>query len=100
MTLCNNSDQTWFSDALTSARPLRGHQNPRLLGSGFNTALGVQQMLMHRKSCLISILEFHYKQVYSSLTQIPIFRNIQGVNTVILYKQGSYRQVCVKCKDF
>ena len=22
MTLCNNNDQTWFSDTLTSARPL------------------------------------------------------------------------------
>ena len=24
MTLCNNNDQTWFSDKLTSARPLGG----------------------------------------------------------------------------
>ena len=24
MTLCNNNDQTWFSDTLTSARPLVG----------------------------------------------------------------------------
>ena len=24
ITLCNNNDQTWFSDTLTSARPLEG----------------------------------------------------------------------------
>ena len=30
MTLCNNNDQTWFSDTLTSARPLVGVLNPRL----------------------------------------------------------------------
>ena len=49
MTLCNNNDQTWFSDTLTSARPLGGPQNPRLSGSGFNITLRVQQMLMHNK---------------------------------------------------
>ena len=43
--LCNNNDQTCFSDTLTSAGPLSG--------SGINTSLGAQQMLMHRKSCLI-----------------------------------------------
>ena len=41
MTLYNNNDQTWFSDTLTSARPLSG--------SSFNSTLGVQQVLMHRK---------------------------------------------------
>ena len=56
MTLCNNKDQTWFSDTLTSARPLGGHSNPRLSGSGFNATLWVQQMLMHRKTCLIPIM--------------------------------------------
>ena len=43
ITLCNNSDQTLFSHKLASARPLRG-----LSGLGFNTILGVQQMLNHR----------------------------------------------------
>ena len=56
MTLCNNNDQTCFSDVLTYARPLRSRYNPRLSGSGFNTTLWVQQMLIHRKTCLIPIV--------------------------------------------
>ena len=44
------NDQTCFSDTLTSARPLMGCKNPRLSGSGFNTPLGVQQMLMNKKN--------------------------------------------------
>ena len=32
--LCNNNDQTWLTDTLTSARPLGGRENPRLSGSG------------------------------------------------------------------
>ena len=55
MFLCNNSYQTCFSDTLTSAGPLGMCWNPHLSDSGFNTSLGAQQMLMHRKSCLISI---------------------------------------------
>ena len=55
MTLCNNNDETWFSNTLTSAKPLVCHLNPRLSGSGFNTTMGVQQILMHRKTCLIPI---------------------------------------------
>ena len=31
--------QSWFSDTLISARPLRGSHNPRLSGLGFNTTL-------------------------------------------------------------
>ena len=57
MTLCNNNDQTWFSDTLTSARPLGDSWNPRLSGSGFNTTLGVQQMLMHRKNVFDPYIE-------------------------------------------
>ena len=57
---CNNSDQTCFSDTLTSAGPLGRCWNPRLSGSGFNTSLGTQQMLMHRKSCLIPIVEYRF----------------------------------------
>ena len=56
MTLCNNNDQTWFFDQLTSAGPLGVVKNPRLLSSGFNITLGVQQMLMHRKTSLTPIL--------------------------------------------
>ena len=61
MCLCNNSDQTCFSDILTPAGPLGRCWNPRLSGSGFNTSLGAQQMLMHRKVCLIPILKLNIK---------------------------------------
>ena len=54
--LCNNSDQRCFSDTLTSAGPLGRCWNPRLSGSSFNTSLGIQQILMHRKSCWIPIM--------------------------------------------
>ena len=57
MSLCNNNDQTWISETLTSARSLGGRYNPRLSGSGFNSILWIQQMLMHRKTCLIPILK-------------------------------------------
>ena len=36
--------------------------NPRLSGTGFNTSLGAQRMLMHSKSCLIPILILTYEQ--------------------------------------
>ena len=48
--LCNNSDQICFSDILISTGSLGRCWNPRLSCSGFNTSLGTQQMLMHRKS--------------------------------------------------
>ena len=56
MTSCNNNDQTWFSDALTSAEPLWGSLKPLPFRLGFQLTLGVQQMLMHRKTCLIPIV--------------------------------------------
>ena len=50
--LCNNSDQTCFSDTLTSAVPLGTSGDVEILsGSSFNISLGAQQMLMHRKLC-------------------------------------------------
>ena len=58
MTLCNNTDKTWFSDTLTSARPLGGCYNSCLSGLGINTILGVQQIFMHRETCLKPILSF------------------------------------------
>ena len=57
--LCNNSDQMWFSNTFTSAGPLERCWNPHLSGSGFTTALRVQQMLMYRKSCLIPIIHMY-----------------------------------------
>ena len=68
MTLCNNNDQTCFSDALTSAGPLGGPLNPYLSGSGFNITLGVQQMLMRRKTCLIPIL---LKEEPANVNKLP-----------------------------
>ena len=35
VTLCNNNDQTWFSDTLTSARPLRVVLKPSPFRLGF-----------------------------------------------------------------
>ena len=35
----NDLMQLWFSDTLSSARPLRGSNNPRLSGLGLNTTL-------------------------------------------------------------
>ena len=53
--LCNNSDQTCFSDTLTSAGSFGRCWNHHLSGSGINTSLGAQHILMHRKSCLSRI---------------------------------------------
>ena len=36
MTLCNNNDLTWFSDTLTSARPLRGPADVNALKNMFD----------------------------------------------------------------
>ena len=53
---CNNSDQTWFFNALTFARSLGRCWKPRLEAAVFNTSLGTWRMLMHEKPCLIPIL--------------------------------------------
>ena len=47
MILCNNNNQTCFSDTLTLAIPVGGCST---------SPSGVQQMLMHRTTCLIPIL--------------------------------------------
>ena len=54
--LCNNSDRTWFFNALTFARSLGRCWKPRPPASVFNTSLGTWRMLMHEKPCLIPIL--------------------------------------------
>ena len=53
--LCNNSDRTRFSNALTFARSLGRCWKPRPLVSVFNTSHGTWRMLMHKKTCLIPI---------------------------------------------
>ena len=60
--LCNNSDRTWFFNALTFAKSLGRCWKPRPPASVFNTSLGTWRMLMHEKTCLIPIA--HYNNVY------------------------------------
>ena len=63
--LCNNSDQTLFSNTLTFARSLGSYRKPRPSASVFNTSLGSWQTLMHKKPCLILIvLEVYHKPNY------------------------------------
>ena len=47
--LCNNSDRTWFFNALTFARSLGRCSKPRK-AAVFNTSLGTWRMLMHEKT--------------------------------------------------
>ena len=54
--LCNNSDWTWFFNALTFARSLGRCWKPWPSASVFNTSHGTWRMLMHEKPCLIPIL--------------------------------------------
>ena len=51
--LCNNSDRTWFFNALTFARSLGRCWKPRPSASVFNTSHGTWWILMHEKPCLI-----------------------------------------------
>ena len=55
--LCNNSDRTWFLNALTFARSLGRCWKPRPPASVFNTYLGTWRMLMHEKPYLIPIIK-------------------------------------------
>ena len=66
MFLCNNSDRTWFSNALTFARSLGKSLKPRSSTSVFNTSLGTWQILMHGKPCLIPILTFILCRIVTS----------------------------------
>ena len=54
--LCNNSNQTWFFNALTFARSLGRCWKPRPLASVFNTSHRIWRMLMHEKPCLIPVV--------------------------------------------
>ena len=48
--LCNNSDRTWFFNALTFARPP---------ASVFNISHGTWRVLVHEKPCLIPLFIFY-----------------------------------------
>ena len=54
--LCNNSDHTWFSNALTFVRSLGKCEKRRSVISVFNTSLGTWQMLMHEKKTFLSFI--------------------------------------------
>ena len=53
---CNNSDRTWFFNALTFTRSLGRCWKPRPSASVFDISLGTGRMLMHVKPCLIPII--------------------------------------------
>ena len=98
MTLCNNDDQTWFSDALTSARPLGDRKTPRISGSGFNTTLGVQQMLIHRKKGLIPIVvnRFYCMAIFHSQTRRHMINDFKA-EQMLFHSDASKYQHKFKC---
>ena len=83
--LCNNSDRTWFFNALTFARSLERCWKPRPSASVFNTSHGTWRMLMHEKPCLIPIfmqLNWLKEQLYTSLKTIAGIRRIDFPSAV------------------
>ena len=48
--LCNNSDRTWFFNALTFARSFGRSWKPRPAASVFNISHGTRRMLMHERN--------------------------------------------------
>ena len=54
--LCNDSDRTWFFNALTFARSLGRCWKQRPPATVFNTSHGTWRMLMHENPCLIPII--------------------------------------------
>ena len=62
--LCNDSDQTWFSDAFTSAGPLGMCWNIRLSGSGFQHLPWFPADVNAYITCLIPILKDNFLQIY------------------------------------
>ena len=60
--LCNNSDQTWFFNALTFARSIGRCWKLRPSALVFNTSNGTWRMLMYEKPCLIPISALARKQ--------------------------------------
>ena len=81
--LCNNSDRTWFFNALTFARSLGRCWKPRPLASVFNTSHGTWRMLMHEKPCLIPITKFGtmtVKNIQWSVSINECCRSHQGSN--------------------
>ena len=68
--LCNNSDRTWFFNALIFARSLGRCWKPQPSASVFNTFHGTWWMLMHEKPCLIPILSTLYVQCTNLLVSL------------------------------
>ena len=74
ISLCNNNDQTCFSDTLTSTEHL---------WLGFNIFLGAQQMLMHRKSCLIPIVKRNFSPLINKTSLMMLLQNVMGYIFII-----------------
>ena len=70
--LCNNSDWTWFFNALTFARSLGKCWKPRPSASVFSTSHGTWRMLMHEKPCLIPIFKLILLRIWLSKQQSGI----------------------------
>ena len=91
--LCNNSDQTWFFNALTFTRSLGRCWKSWPPVSVFNTSLGTWQILMHENPCLITILinfivsdksVCRQRRPWSDLSDSPLIRHwfhIKGQNS-------------------
>ena len=77
--LCNNSDRTWFFNALTFARSLGRCWKPRPAASVFNTSHGTWRMLMHEKPCLFPILKDTLIPLYKTVhyTDNPLYTDLR-----------------------
>ena len=75
LNLCNNSDQTWFCNALTFSRSLGSCS-----ASVFNISLGTWQTLMHGKPCLIPIMRLlHEHAIFQTVKSKVIISLIATV---------------------
>ena len=79
-TLCNNNNQTWFSDTLTSARPLGVVKTLAFQARVSTPPLGVQQVLMHRKTCLIPMMKTNILE--ASCSGFTLFPSLLHVNKI------------------
>ena len=84
--LCNNSDRTWFFNALTVTTSLGRCWNPRPPASVFNISLDPSRMLMREKTCLIPIM----LTGMSVITAVPLCLVIVCSSSLLLMPQESY----------
>ena len=78
--LCNNSDRTWFFNALTFARSLGRCWKPRPAASVFNISHGTWRMLMHEKQCLIPITLYNIAPKIEQVSlPVDVYKNLLDV---------------------